>query len=368
MKIELVRHTIREVVKNYVDNEEEGVIGYDGNLNIRPKYQREFVYNQKKQNAVIDTIFKGFPLNVMYWVKNEDGTYEVLDGQQRTISFCKYVEGEFSIQVDGNPKYFHSLLDDEKQKFLDYELMIYVCEGTDSEKLDWFKIINIGGAVLTDQELRNAIYAGTWLTDAKSRFSKTNCPASLYSKGYAKVIVNRQELLERALEWICERDKFKSVEEYMSAHQHDINANELLLYFKAVIDWVKATFTKYRKEMETVNWGYLYNHYHNNTYDTKALEKEISELMMDDDVTKKSGVYMYVLTREEKYLNVRAFTSQMKTKAYERQKGECAICKKKFDIDEMEADHIIPWSDGGKTNDENCQMLCKDCNRKKSNK
>ena len=180
MKIELKEVTIREVSKNYIDNVEEGVIGYDGKLNIRPKYQREFVYDEKKRNAVIDTINKGFPLNVMYWVKNEDGTFEVLDGQQRTISFCQYVNNDFSL----NDKFFHNLTKPEQDKILDYKLMIYFCEGNDKKKLDWFKIINIAGEKLTDQELRNAVYTGPWLSSAKTYFSKNNCAAYLLAKDY----------------------------------------------------------------------------------------------------------------------------------------------------------------------------------------
>ena len=184
MKIELYEISIREIAKNYVDNAEEGVVGYDGKLNIRPKYQREFVYDEKKRNAVIDTIRNVFPLNVMYWVKNDDGTFEVLDGQQRTISFCQYVTNGFSVIVDGYPKAFNNLTRDEQEKILDYKLMVYFCEGTDTEKLAWFRIINIAGERLTEQELRNATYTGSWLTNAKSIFSKSNCAAYLLSKDY----------------------------------------------------------------------------------------------------------------------------------------------------------------------------------------
>lgn len=358
MKIELHEISIKEVSEKYVDNAEEGVIGYSGKLNIRPKYQREFVYKADKRNAVIDTIVKGFPLNVMYWAKNEDGTFEVLDGQQRTISFCQYVNGDFSL----NERFFHNLTKTEQEKILNYKLMIYFCEGNDKEKLDWFRIINIAGEVLTPQELRNAVYTGPWLSDAKIKFSKTNCPAYLLSKDYVAGSPIRQEFLETAISWI---NKGK-VEEYMSIHQHDPNSNALWTYFKNVIDWVSQTFPNYRREMKGINWGELYDEFHNKIFDTQKLEEEIQKLMMDDDISNYKGVYKYVLTSNEKYLNIRGFTESQKRSAYERQKGICKKCGKQCKLEEMEADHITPWSKGGKTNIDNCQMLCRDCNRRKS--
>jgi hypothetical protein len=363
MKIELHEITVCEVAKKYIDNAEEGVVGYNGKLNIRPKYQREFVYDEKKRNAVIDTIRKDFPLNVMYWVKNEDGTFEVLDGQQRTISFCQYVKGDFSI----DNRTFHNLTNTEKEKILNYKLMVYFCEGNDKEKLDWFKIINIAGEKLTDQELRNAVYTGTWLTNAKSIFSKSNCAAYLLSKDYVNGSPIRQEILETALRWKASGE----IEKYMSSHQHDPNANELWLYFKNVIEWVKLTFTKYRKEMKGIEWGGLYNEFKDKMFDTEKLEQEIQTFMMDDEITSKKGIYPYILTRQEKYLSLRVFTPSQKREAYERQKGICPgqYCGGGyFEFDKMEADHITPWHLGGKTITENCQMLCQDCNRKKSGK
>ncbi|MFA5210980.1 MAG: DUF262 domain-containing protein [Patescibacteria group bacterium] len=358
MKIQLKQIKIKDVVNGYVNNDEEGVVGYGGKLNIRPKYQREFVYKDDKRNAVLDTINKGFPLNVMYWVKNEDGTFEVLDGQQRTISFCEYIAGKFSL----NNLYFHNLTDTDQKQILDYELMIYFCEGNDKEKLDWFKIINIAGEKLTDQELRNAIYTGPWLTDAKRYFSKTGCAAYGLASDYLTGSAIRQEYLETIINWISNG----KIEKYMGTHQHEPNANELWLYFQSVINWMKAVFPEYRKEMKGIDWGFLYNEFKNGKFDSKKLEKEIVKLLQDEDVTKKSGVYSYVLTGDEKYLNIRAFTPNQKREAYEKQKGICKKCKEHFEIDEMEADHIKPWSKGGKTISENCQMLCKECNRRKS--
>ncbi len=363
MKIELHEISIREIVENYVDNAEEGVIGYNGKLNIRPKYQREFVYDVTKRNAVIETIRNNFPLNVMYWVKNDDNTFEVLDGQQRTISFCQYVKNGFSIQVNGYPKSFSNLTINEQNEILNYKLMVYLCEGTDTEKLAWFRIINIAGEKLTDQELRNATYTGTWLTNAKSIFSKSNCAAYLLSKDYVSGSPIRQELLEKALSWISKGN----IEKYMSTHQHDPNANELWTYYRNVIEWVGLTFTTYRKEMKGIDWGKLYDTFKDEMYDTDKLEQEIQTLMMDDDVSNKKGIYSYVLTHDEKYLNIRAFSESQKRTAYERQGGICPICKNHFDLKEMHGDHITPWSKGGKTVPENCQMLCADCNRRKSN-
>ena len=363
MNIELHKITIREVVENYVDNAEEGVVGYNGKLNIRPKYQREFVYDEKKRNAVIDTIRKDFPLNVIYWVKNEDGTFEVLDGQQRTVSFCQYVCGDFSI----DNRAFHNLTNTEKEQILNYQLMVYFCEGNDKEKLDWFRIVNIAGEKLTDQELRNTVYTGPWLSDAKLKFSKSNCAAYLLAKDYVNGHPIRQEILETALSWISKGE----IEQYMSIHQHDPNANELWMYFRSVIEWVQLTFTIYRREMKGNDWGSLYDTFKDQLFDTAKLEQEIQALMMDDDVSSKKGIYPYILTREEKELNIRGFTEGQRRAAYERQKGICPgpYCGgKHFAFNEMEADHITPWHEGGKTIAENCQMLCKECNRRKSGK
>jgi len=299
MKIELHEITIREVAENYVDNAKEGVVGYNGLLNIRPKYQREFVYDEKKRNAVIDTIRKDFPLIVMYWAKNEDGSYEVLDGQQCTISFCQYVNGDYSV----DNRDFHNLTKTEQEQILNYRLMIYFCEGNDKERLDWYKIINIAGEKLTDQELRNAVYTGSWLTDAKLKFSKTNCAAYLLSKEYVNGSPIRQELLETALSWISKGQ----IENYMSIHQHDPNANELWTYYRNIMDWINLTFTNYRKEMKGVGWGDLYDRFKDEMLDKGKLETEIRALMIDDDVTNKKGIYSYVLNHNEKHLNIRAF-------------------------------------------------------------
>jgi Protein of unknown function DUF262/HNH endonuclease len=358
MKIELKKISVGGLVEGYEDNQENGVIGYGGKLDIRPPYQREFVYGDKERQAVIDTLQKNHPLNVMYWAVREDGGYEVIDGQQRTISICQYVNGDFSV----NGLAFHNLTNDKQNQILEYELMIYFCAGKDSEKLEWFKTINIAGKELTNQELRNAVYSGPWVSDAKRYFSKSNRPK--LGDDFLSGAAIRQEYLETAIDWISNGN----IESYMSKNQNEPNANELWLYFQAVINWVKTTFPTYRKEMKGIDWGLLYNEFKNVKLDSKKLDQEITSLMLDEDVDSKKGIYPFVLTRKEKYLNIRAFSDGHKREAYERQKGICAKCKMKFELAEMEADHITPWHEGGKTIPDNCQMLCREDNRRKSGK
>ncbi|MGB8816011.1 MAG: DUF262 domain-containing protein [Minisyncoccia bacterium] len=368
MKIDLHKIKVVDVVKNYKDSAEEGVTAFGGKLDIRPKYQREFVYKSEQRNAVINTVQNQFPLNVMYWIENSAGNYELLDGQQRTLSICQYFNGDYSI----NDRYFHNLTKEEKDQILNYELMIYFCDGTDKERIKWFEIINTAGEKLTAQELLNAVYTGPWLSDAKLKFSKSNCAAYLLANDGGQLVIGspiRQEYLETALSWINNG----SIADYMAKHQHDKNANELWQYFQETISWVRKTFPEYRREMVNVNWGELYNEFKDKKLNTGKLETEIKELMQDEDVTKKSGIYPYVLTRNEKYLNIRAFTDKQKREVYEKQKGICPHCKgenkkKKWEIDEMEVDHVTPWHEGGKTVSKNCQMLCKEDNRTKSGK
>lgn len=358
MKIELKEFTVRELSEGYEDNHEGGVVGYSGKLDIRPPYQREFIYKDKQRDAVIDTITKDFPLNVMYWAVREDGNFEVIDGQQRTISICQYVDGEFAF----NDRYFHNLQDDEREQLLNYNLMIYLCSGTDSEKLEWFKTINIAGEKLTDQKLRNAVYSGTWVTDAKRYFSKKDCAAYNIGSGYVNGSPIRQDYLDTVIDW----KSTGKIEAYMAKHQQKADANDLWLYFQSVISWIRAIFPEYRSEMKGIDWGTLYNTFKDEELDAAALEAEIQILMEDEDVSKKKGIYEYVLTRKEKHLNIRAFSPNQRREAYERQNGVCAVCKETFALKEMEADHITPWAKGGKTIAKNCQMLCTDDNRRKS--
>ena len=360
MNIELKEITIKELVNGYQDNAENGVVGFGGKLDIRPPYQREFIYKDKQRDAVINTVTKNFPLNVMYWAVRPDENFEVIDGQQRTISICQFINGDFAYQN----RYFHNLKNDEQEQILNYKLMVYVCSGTESEKLEWFRTINIAGEKLTDQELRNAIFSGSWVSDAKRYFSKNGCVAFQIGSEYLNGSAIRQEYLETALHWISEGE----IEKYMATHQHDPNAGALWLYFQSIITWTTTTFTKKRRFMKGVEWGLLYNKYKEQVFDTKAIEEETAKLIADDDVTKKSGIYPYILTKDERYLSIRAFTDTMKQKVYERQNGICVKCEIEFDISEMEADHITPWHEGGKTTEENCQMLCRNCNRRKSGK
>lgn len=359
MEIELEKISIKQLVANYQDNEEAGVIGFDGLLNIRPPYQREFVYSDKQREAVINTVIRGFPLNMMYWAVTENG-FEIIDGQQRTVSICQFIDGVYSY----NNRYFHNLQKDEQDAILDYELTVYKCSGTDSEKLDWFRTINIAGEKLTEQELRNAVYSGSWTSDVKRYFSKTQCAAYQLADKYMSGSPIRQDYLETAISWVNEGD----IDGYMAKHQHDPNATPLWLYFQTVINWVTATFPKYRKEMKGIAWGILYNRHKNDSLDPRTLEAELIQLMSDDEVTKKKGIYEYLLTRDEKHLSIRAFTDSQKRTLYERQKGVCPACTEHFELKQMEADHITPWSQGGKTDLKNGQMLCRECNRRKSNK
>jgi hypothetical protein len=363
MEIKLNEIPISEVFNGYADSAENGVVGYGGLLNIRPAFQREFIYKDKQRNEVLNTVRHSFPLNVMYWVKSGGDKFEMLDGQQRTISICQYVNGDYSI----NYQYFHNLTADEQQQILDYKLMIYICDGTDKEKLDWFKIINIAGEKLSPQELRNAIYTGEWLTDAKKYFSKSSCPAYNVASDYMKGTAIRQEYLEAAIGWIAAKEG-KQIEDYMAVHQHEPTANELWLYFNSIINWVKVTFPNYRREMKGLAWGLYYNKFGSGKYDPKALESKIITIMEDEDVTFPAGIYEYLLDGEEKHLSIRPFSEKMKRAAYERQKGICTVCNKHFEYGEMEGDHIKPWHEGGKTISGNCQMLCKDDNRRKAGK
>lgn len=358
MQIELLKVRLEDLARDYLDDREGGVVGYSGKLDIRPAYQREFVYKDKQRAAVIDTVLKGFPLNVMYWAVRADGTYEIIDGQQRTISICQYLNGDFSFEN----LFIHNLQSDQKKKILDYEVTVYLCSGTDSERLDWFRTINIAGEKLTDQELRNAVYSGPWVSDAKRYFSRSNCPAYGIASRYLNGAPIRQDYLETVIAWINDGD----IETYMAKHQHDEDAKTEWAYLQKVIAWVESTFSVYRSEMKGIAWGPLYNQFGNQTFDPQSMEARVSKLMQDDDVTDKKGIYKYLFLGDERFLNIRNFDKKQKREAYERQRGVCVKCGEVFELEEMEADHIKPWSKGGKTDAENCQLLCADDNRRKS--
>ena len=370
MKIQLKQIPIRDLVAGYLDKGDNGVVGYKGKLDIRPAYQREMVYKEAQQKAVVESVMQNFPINVMYWVKNGNG-FEVLDGQQRTVSICRYITGAFHVKAKGKIQYFHNLDEEQQEQIMSYKILVYFCEGTIQQKLDWFRTINIQNEKLTPQELRNAAFPGTWLADAKKYFSKVGGPAYKIGGNYIIGSPIRQELLEKALKGISDNN----IEEYMATKQHEENSAELWNYYMEVVQWIKDTFPNLRKrEMQGVDWFSLYNEFKSNLYDSSELEKKIVELMKDDDVTVKKGIYPYLLSGSEKHLSLRAFTPSQIASAYERQKGICPIAvergdeKTHFLPEEMEADHIIPWSQGGKTTPDNLQMLCKKCNREKSDK
>lgn len=366
MDIKPLNITIRDLVARYEDRGDEGVVGYGGLLDIRPSYQREFVYDYEKQVAVIDSVMHGYPLNAMYWTPKDGGGYEVLDGQQRTLSICEFAAGN----IDYKKRYIHRMLPDEIERFYDYKLLVFVVFGTPSERLKWFETINIGGLVLTPQELRNAVYAGPWVNDAKRYFSKRGAPAPSFASNYVSGDAKRQEYLEEAIRWASGASTDADIRDYMNEHAGDASANYLWLHFQTVINWVKAVFPTYHSFMKGLPWGDYYRKWKEapiTKENPAAIEDRVKKLILDDDV-KNSGIYAYLLSGEEKYLHIRAFSQAMRIAAYERQGGYCKVCGKHFDISEMEADHITPWSQGGPTSAENCQMLCRDCNRHKSDK
>lgn len=370
MTIKQLEVTIGEITKGYINNEEQGVRGYNGLLDIRPPYQREFIYNEAEQRAVINTVLNEYPLNVMYWVKRSDDAecpYEVMDGQQRTLSLCQYVAGKFAVDF----KYFDNQPADDQKKILDYKLTVYVCEGKESEKLEWFKTINIAGKPLNEQEIRNAVYAGPFVSDAKHHFSKSNCGAYRLGKDLVNGSPIRQDFFKKALEWMAEHEtrngKLQSAVGYMAIHQHDKNAIPLWTYFQNVLNWAISTFNikKFKIIMKGVDWALFYDKYHEQPLDIKAMEDRISDLIGDDEIQKPNGIIPYVLTGDERYLDLRTFKDKVKKAIWEKQNHKCAICGKEFDFELMEGDHIKPWREGGRTDIKNCQMLCRQCNRSK---
>ena len=357
--------TCGQLAEGYEEKADDNVLGYGGKLDIRPPYQREFVYDAKQSTAVIHSVMNGFPLNTMYWAVREDGRFEIVDGQQRTISICRYIDGQFPINEPGTgqPKHFHNLPDNARKAILDYPLLVYACTGSDGDRLRWFETINIAGKPLTQQELRNANYHGPWLADAKRHFSRPGGVAAGHSD-YLKGALNRQEYLETAIDWLAGgRD---CISAYMDEHRQDPTATELVNHFTSTMNWTKATFPEYRKSMKGVAWGRLWNE-HGQRQDLipAELEHDIADLHQNEAVPRKSGIYEYLLTGQERHLQIRAFTDAMRQTAYERQGGVCAITGEHLPIDDMEADHIKPWTKGGKTESDNCQMVSRLANRQK---
>lgn len=376
--------TVEDICKGFVYNELEGkgLYGMSGKLTIQPEYQRNYIYaDGKKDVAVIESILKGYPIGLIYFNKNGE-QLEVLDGQQRITSLGRFVTSKFAIVDNGVPQYFRGLSEDKKAKILNTKLLIYVCEGEESEIKEWFKTINIVGVPLNKQEILNAIYSGEFTTLAKEEFS--NSQNTLVNKwsAYINGVVNRQDFLACALNWVSK----DNVEDYMSKHRHDNNINELKTYFNSVIDWVDGVFTDVYDEMRGLEWGRLYETYHKQPYDSQAIAKKVSELYGDDFIKNKKGIFEFVLGGcvDSKLLEVRIFDDRDKKAVYNKQTAEakekgisnCPLCAlgndnnktRIWQLTEMDADHVTAWSKGGATNINNCQMLCKSHNRAKGNK
>lgn len=385
MEIKMIKLPIRELIKGYhEDDATSKVTAWDGNLDVRPEYQREYVYDDQKRDSVINTVLHNFPLNIMYFVDRgedaEGARYEVLDGQQRIISICRfYTNTAISVKLPAPTGGYNivnrpNLFDDQTEAFLDYELQVYICEGTEREKIEWFEVINLAGEKLEKQEIRNAVLHSKWLTDAKSVFSRRNGAANKRYGKYFSGDVIRQKYLETVFRWaayaeqIYGKDMETVIRQYMMKHSDDDNANDLWRYTEDVFEWVEKTFGKYDKSMTGVEWGYLYNEHKDDILDPKEVQAEVKRLMADDEVTKKSGIYEYILTGDERVLNLRAFSKRDKITMYNQQGGICPLCKGHFPIEKMHADHKQPWSEGGITDLSNGWMLCTQCNLKKSNK
>lgn len=393
VKITVPTITIGEIAENYTDNGQGGVVALDGRLNVRPAYQREFVYTPERRDRVMISVYNGLPLNSMYWALNPDGTFEVIDGQQRIISICQFITNRDSngnpIAINFNGKYaqtFENLSSEKQNEIKNTKLNIYICDGTPDEKLEWFHTINIAGVPMTDQELLNADYTGPWLSDAKQYFSKRdnnsaiNC--AFYNNDNRNTLLsingegaNRQELLQLVLRWITnstvadydyEKRCYPAVAEYMAFHRADKNAEELIRYYESVIAWIRQIFPKYRREMRGLDWGVLYNKYHKNKYDADVLENELERLFdlyaADPDGLKKNGFYEYVLSNDRTLIWHRAFSPKQQSQAYVNQNKKCGgRCGRDFALSELEAHHKIAFADGGETTIENCVMLCHDC-------
>tara|TARA_Y100000310_G_scaffold146033_1_gene145406 strand:- start:111 stop:1274 length:1164 start_codon:yes stop_codon:yes gene_type:complete len=387
MKTTLKKYTVKEICEGFVYNELEGkgLFGLSGKLTIQPEFQRNYIYaDGKKDVAVIESVLKGYPIGLIYFIRVEKDKFEVLDGQQRITSLGRYVTGKFGILDEkGKPQYFgSSLAKDKESKIMDTKLLIYECEGTESEIKEWFETINIAGVPLTEQEKLNAIYSGPFVTLAKEEFSNSQNSNVLKWSAYIKGSVNRQEFLARALDWVSKGE----IGDYMSKHRQDTNINELKTYFNSVIDWVSKTFIDVEKEMKGLEWGRLYEEYHNKGYNPKKISDTVHKLYADPYVQNRKGVFEYILGGEKdtKLLNVRVFDEATKKSVYTKQTDEakkkgisnCSLCclghdankNRIWKIDEMDADHVSAWSKGGATDIKNCEMLCKTHNRAKGNK
>lgn len=379
--------TIRELTDRYMDGGEDNLVtALGGRLNIRPLYQRAFVYGPADRDNVIRSVYNGLPLNSMYWAVNPDGTYEVIDGQQRIISICQYITNDdgyrnpVAVNFNGRQtQTFQGLSPEKRREILDYELQVYLCDGTPDEKLEWFHTINIAGKPMTNQELLNADYTGSWLTDAKRFFSCRHNNRAInmcfYNNKSENTLLsvngeaaNRQALLELALRWISDSDpvRYPDIKNYMALHCNDADASGLIGYFIDVITWVRRTFTVYRKDlMKGADWGILYNKYRSRRYDPKEINKTLDYLCgiydEDPDGLHKGGFLEYALSGDRTLIWKRLFSPRQQKQAYKNQKGRCAVCGRAFPLEKLEAHHKKAYADGGETVISNCLMLCHDC-------
>lgn len=379
--------TVGDVCEGFIydKNEGKGLFGLGGKLIIQPEYQRNYIYGDgKKDVAVVESLLKGYPLGLIYFVLNKDGMYEVLDGQQRITSFARFVNQSwpFAVERNGKPRYFSSLDKNEQDKITNAKLTIYVCEGEPSEIQEWFETINIAGVPLANQELLNASYHGPFVTKARSVFSNTGNANMNRWRTYIKGDPARQAILERALDWVSDGH----ISDYMSQHRYDTNIDEMKNYFDTVIDWIDSVFEYTGSEVCGLEWGRMYRQYHANAYSKGAVASRVDELLADTQVTNPRGIFEYILGGEQDttLLNIRVFDDRTKKAVYDKQKKDaiakgvsnCPMCaagsdnnsKRIYKLNEMDADHVTAWSKGGETSASNCQMLCKTHNRIKGNK
>lgn len=380
--------TVKDVCDGFVYNELEGkgLFGLSGKLTIQPEYQRNYIYASdggKREAAVIKSILKGYPLGLIYFNTVENDKFEVLDGQQRITSIGRFVTDKFPIKDEnGMEQYFSGIASDKKAKILETKLLIYECEGEESEIKEWFQTINIAGVPLNNQELLNAVYSGPFVTLAKEEFSNSQNANIQKWSAYVSGSANRQEFLECALDWVSKGN----IGGYMSSHRSDKNINELKQYFNSVLDWVSTVFIDVENEMRGIEWGRLYEEYHKHAYDPAKVSQEVQKLYADPYVKNRKGIFEYILggSTDTKLLDVRVFDDATKKSVYAEQtktakaKGEsnCPFCTlghdanktKIWKLTEMDADHVAAWSKGGVTSDKNCQMLCKTHNRAKGNR
>lgn len=391
MKTTLVTDiTIEQICKGFVYNELEGkgLFGLSGKLTIQPEYQRNYLYaKQKKEEAVIQSVLKGYPLGLIYFNKVDTDKFEVLDGQQRITSLGRFLTGKFPLMdASGMPHYFAAMPDDQKKKINETKLTVYICEGTETEIKEWFKTINIAGIPLNKQEIANAVYSGTFVTKAKEEFSNSQNANIQKWSTYIKGDVSRQDYLRRALEWVCRSTDDEDIESYMSKHRKDTDIKEMNAYFTSVIDWISGVFSDVESEMRGLEWGRLFETYHNNPYDPTVVSTKLHELYADGAVKKRAGIFEYILggCKDTRLLEIRVFEESTKKAVYSQQttaakisgKSNCPLCalgtdnnsKRIWKFNEMDADHVTAWSKGGATDISNCQMLCKIHNRAKGNK